>query len=193
MFALDDLYDSGKTVKPVVSAINKNSTTNNSNLFTQFFKDFDLSYWAVEANQWLLAFTVFYSFWFLMNFVFWKVLHHEGSLENEKAGLESLDFLIKMWLSYLVYLALWSVAIFNQGFVRTIFEWVSLAVWVIVLVGVDLPMIPVIGKLFGGGSAATGNIFTQVWNIAFSLVFQLWQGILEVVGVAAPVAKVEKK
>lgn len=193
MFALDDLYNTTETAKPVASAVNRTSSVNNSNLFSQFISDFKVNYWALEVNQWLLAFTVFYSFWFFMNFIFWKVLYHEGALDNEQEGLQSLDNLIKMWLSYLVYLGIWSVAIFNQGLIRTVFEWLSLVVAFIVLVGVDLPMIPVIGNFFGGGSAKAGNIFTQVWNIAFSLVFQLWQGVLEAVGVASPPAKPDKK
>jgi hypothetical protein len=193
MFALDDLYNNTQTVKPVTSTVSRTTTINNPNILSQFLTDFKLNYWAVEVNQWLLAFTVFYSFWFFMNFIFWKVLYHEGSLGNEQDGLESLNHLMKMWFSYLVYLAVWSVAIFNQGLVRVTFEWLSLGVAFIVLVGVDLPMIPVFGKFFGGGPTAAGNIFTQVWDIAFSLVFQLWQGILEAVGVAAPAPKPDKK
>ncbi len=192
MFALDDLYNNSPTAKPVISSASKTNATTNPNPVINFLNNFNVSYWAVEINQWLLAFTVFYSFWFLMDFLFWKVYHHEGSVDNEQTGQDALNHLNKMWLAYLVYLAVWSVAIANQGFIREIFEWASLIVALIVLIGVDLPMIPVIGHFFAGASAE-GNVFTQVWNVAFSLVTQIWTGILEAVGLESPTEKAEKK
>jgi len=190
MFALDDLYNNTPTAKPVLNTINNNQAATSSG--GQFLSDFDLSFWATEANQWLLAFTVFYSFWFLMDFLFWKVIHHEGSVDNEKAGLESLSHIFKMWTAYLVYLGIWSVAILNQGLVKIVFEWISLVVGFIVLIGVDLPLIPVFGKFFSGADSA-GNIFTQIWSIIFGLAAQLWAGTMEAIGFESPSAKVEKK
>lgn len=187
MFALEDLYN-GTNGAPKVTQPTA-LTVNNSNLFNTFLKDFNVSYWAVEANQWLLAFTVFYSFWFSIDFLFYKILHHEGELANEEHGLKSLAHLNKMWMSYFIYLAIWSVAIFNTGMIRTIFEYFSLLVWFVVLVGVNLPMIPVIGVIFGGASSSAGNIFTLVWGKVFGIFTVLSQYFLEAIGIVEPPAK----
>jgi hypothetical protein len=187
MFALDDLYN-GTQGAPKV-APQSTTTVNSGNIFTTFLNEFDVSYWAIEANQWLLAFTVFYSFWFLMDFLFFKIMHHEGELENEQRGLESLGNLNKMWFAYFIYLAIWSVAIFNTGMIRTIFEYLSLVVWFVVLVGVNLPMIPVFKGIFGGGSSSAGNIFTQIWGKVFGIFTVLGQYLLEAIGIVEPPVK----
>ena len=190
MFALEDLYNGAQGITKV--APQATNSVNNSNIFNTFLRDFNVSYWAVELNQWLLAFTVFYSFWFLMDFLFFKIIHHEGEIENEDHGLKSLAHLNKMWLSYFIYLAIWSVAIFNAGIIRTVFEYFSLLVGFVVLVGVDLPMIPVIGVIFGGASSSAGNIFTQIWGKVFGIFTMFSQYFLEAVGIVDPPVKKEK-
>lgn len=194
MFLIDDLYQ-GSTPNPVVTpapAARGNSTNAGFNFLNQFLRDFDISYWAVQANQWLLAFTVFYSFWFFMDFIFWRVLFDEGAQENEEEGLASLGKLTRMWMAYFVYLAIWSIAIFNQGIIKSVFEYISILIWLIVLVGVDLPMIPVIGGIFGGGAEKAGNVLTQIWGMTFGIFGQIWAFILEAVGIEEP-KKAEKK
>jgi len=194
MFALDDLYNNSQKIntKTSVASAPVKSNVQSSNFFTQFFSDFNVSFWVNELNQWLLAFTVFYSLWFLLDFIFWKVMFDEGSLENEEEGLKSLNKLFKLWYGYFVFLGIWSVAIFNGGLVKTIFEYLTLVTFVVVLVGVNLPMIPVIGKLFGADSKA-GNIFSQIGGFLVSLLTQIWQGFVEVLGLNPPPPKTDKK
>ena len=124
-----------------------------------------------------------------MDFIFYKILHHEGELSNEETGLKALGHLNRMWFAYFIYLAIWSVAIFNTDLIRTTFEWLSLLVWFVVLVGVDLPMIPVIGALFGGASANAGNALTQIWGKVFGIFTLVGQYFLEAVGITEPPAK----
>jgi hypothetical protein len=195
MFALEDLYNTTKNTAqpaPVVSPVTSSATGNKlqtTDLISVFIRDFRVSYWAVEANQWLLAFTVFYSIWFGLDFIFYRIIFHDGEVENEERGLKSLSNLYRLWYGYFIFLAVWCVAIFGTGLLKTSFEWISLFVWLIVLFGVDLPMIPVLGGVFGGSDSVKGSVLSQIWSATFGILLHAGIGFLEGLGILQPPVK----
>lgn len=160
MFLIDDLYTSDQAPQPVTAAPSQ----------SPFQFNWPLGDWISFINGWFLAFTIFYSVFFLCDFIYWKVLYHEGSVENEEKGMAALNDFIKMWSGYSIFLGIWLFSIFSSGWLQSIWQVAALIAAFISIVVVDFTIIPVIRNIFGFPGFTIQNILKGLQDVLLGVV-----------------------
>jgi hypothetical protein len=167
MADLDDLYG-GNQNAPVADV----SSTASSVGFENFLAS--VSSFVYDLNGWFLAFTIFYSFWFFCDFIFKRVLYSDGQIEAEEEGMEALTNFFKMWAGYVVFLFFWLITIFNQGYLKNIFEFLALISAFVAIVVVDFTIIPVIKNIIGFPGLTVQSFFSHAFGLFWAVVKEFW-------------------
>jgi hypothetical protein len=117
-----------------------------------------LLYW---LNVIVLAWTLFYSIIFVVEFFFYRVKYPDGELvAREKKGVQAIFLAAGMWWGYLFCIILYTVFLLQPaGLFRDILGWVAVAAYVLKVMVADMPNIPVIGGFLGKpGDAVQGFV-----------------------------------
>ncbi|GAB4145875.1 MAG: hypothetical protein OHK0017_05930 [Patescibacteria group bacterium] len=192
MFALEDLYSGGSNgSKPVVVAPAPAASSGGLNNIFSIPTYF--SGWINFVHGWFLAFTIFYSLFFFLDFLFWRVQFHEGSVENEEQGMDAIWNCWKMWRGYLIFVGFWLISFLVSGWLKYIFEFAALVSFFVGFVVVDLTIIPVIKNFFGFPGLSIQNIWKGIQDVMVGVIQELWAIVTSLFSGGAAPAPAEKK
>lgn len=139
----DDLYSVPVNETPVV--VQQNTTTN----FLDF--GFDLASILYWLNVVVLAWTVFYSVVFVVEFFFYRVKYPDGEfITREKKGVQAIYQAAGLWWGFLICAILYTVYLsWPVGITRELIGWLAVVAYILKVVVADMPNIPIIGKFLG--------------------------------------------
>jgi hypothetical protein len=140
----DDLYTTPAAQTPVVT-----QTTNTTPTLFDLGLDLELMlYW---LNVIVLAWTVFYSVVFVVDFFFYRIKYPDGELEaREKVGVQSMYQAAGLWWGFLICAVLYVVFLSQpEGITKGIIGWLTVIAYLLKVIVADMPTIPVIGGFLG--------------------------------------------
>lgn len=163
----DDLYQNDVNVVEK-SGSSSEAVSGSNNSFSDFFSDLinfdfnvDLGDWLLKINYFALAWGLFYTVIFLLDFWYYR-LRLSGEISRYKKGEKALKNGITMWISYMLCLALFFTYTKLDGWAETFIGIAALASYLIKFLFIDLQRVPVIENAMNDDSTWFGKFVNGI-------------------------------